>query len=97
MPTGYILGPNDQVSVDVFGEDDLRVSGRLNPEGNLNVRTGVGPFGRTDYDAGSFKTHRPVRPRLSGQTEDQCHASQLRKAALCDYGPGRSPRHHRHA
>ena len=37
MPTGYILGPNDQVSVDVFGEDDLRVSGRLNPEGNLNV------------------------------------------------------------
>jgi len=37
VPTGYILGPNDQVAVDVFGEDDLRVSGRLNPEGNLNV------------------------------------------------------------
>jgi len=36
-PTSYILGPNDQVAVDVFGEDDLRASGRLNPEGNLNV------------------------------------------------------------
>jgi protein involved in polysaccharide export with SLBB domain len=36
-PAGYILGPNDQVAVEVFGEDDLRTSGRLNPEGNLNV------------------------------------------------------------
>jgi polysaccharide export outer membrane protein len=36
-PTGYILGPNDQVAIDVFGEDDLRANGRLNPEGNLNV------------------------------------------------------------
>lgn len=36
-PVGYILSPNDQVSVDVFGEDDLRTSGRLNPEGNLSV------------------------------------------------------------
>jgi polysaccharide export outer membrane protein len=36
-PAGYILGPNDQVAVDVFGEDDLRTNGRLNPEGNLNV------------------------------------------------------------
>jgi polysaccharide export outer membrane protein len=37
VPAGYILGPNDQVAVDVFGEEDLRTSGRLNPEGNLNV------------------------------------------------------------
>ena len=36
-PAGYILNPTDQVSVEVFGEDDLRTSGRLNPEGNLNV------------------------------------------------------------
>jgi polysaccharide export outer membrane protein len=36
-PAGYILGPNDQVAVDVFDEPDLRTSGRLNPEGNLNV------------------------------------------------------------
>jgi protein involved in polysaccharide export with SLBB domain len=36
-PTGYILGPTDQVSIEVFGEDDLRTSGRLNPEGNLSV------------------------------------------------------------
>lgn len=36
-PVGYILSPNDQVSVDVFGEEDLRTSGRLNPEGNLSV------------------------------------------------------------
>jgi polysaccharide export outer membrane protein len=36
-PAGYILSPNDQVSVEVFGEDDLRANGRLNPEGNLSV------------------------------------------------------------
>jgi polysaccharide export outer membrane protein len=37
VPAGYILSPNDQVGVEVFGEDDLRTSGRLTPEGNLNV------------------------------------------------------------
>jgi protein involved in polysaccharide export with SLBB domain len=36
-PAGYILGPNDYVGVEVFGEDDLRTNGRLNPEGNLSV------------------------------------------------------------
>jgi polysaccharide export outer membrane protein len=36
-PVGYVLGPNDSVGVEVFGEDDLRTSGRLNPEGNLSV------------------------------------------------------------
>ena len=36
-PAGYILGPNDQVAVDVFDEDDLRTNGRLNPAGNLSV------------------------------------------------------------
>src|SRR5215472_5057667 len=34
---GYVLGPNDSVGVEVFGEDDLRTNGRLNPEGNLSV------------------------------------------------------------
>src|SRR3982750_1996791 len=36
-PAGYVLGPNDQVSVEVFGEEDLRANGRLNPEGNISV------------------------------------------------------------
>src|SRR2546423_6784596 len=36
-PAGYILSTNDQVAVEVFGEDDLHTSGRLNPEGNLSV------------------------------------------------------------
>jgi protein involved in polysaccharide export with SLBB domain len=36
-PAGYVLGPNDYVGVEVFGEDDLRTNGRLNPEGNLSV------------------------------------------------------------
>ena len=34
---GYILSTNDTVSVEVFGEDDLRTSGKLNPEGNISV------------------------------------------------------------
>ncbi|PYJ71626.1 MAG: hypothetical protein DME75_07175 [Verrucomicrobia bacterium] len=36
-PAGYILTSNDQVAVEVFGEDDLRANGRLNGEGNLSV------------------------------------------------------------
>ncbi len=36
-PAGYILSPNDQVAVEVFGEDDLRTNGRLNGDGNLSV------------------------------------------------------------
>ena len=36
-PTGYVLSPNDQVAVEVFGEEDLRTNGRLNGEGNLSV------------------------------------------------------------
>ena len=36
-PTGYVLSPNDQVAVEVFGEEDLRTAGRLNGEGNLSV------------------------------------------------------------
>jgi polysaccharide export outer membrane protein len=36
-PSGYMLGPNDQVAVEVFGEDDLRTNGRLNAEGNLSL------------------------------------------------------------
>jgi len=36
--TGWLhLSANDYVSVEVFGEDDLRTSGRLNPEGNVSV------------------------------------------------------------
>ena len=36
-PAGYILTSNDQVAVEVFGEEDLRTNGRLNGEGNLSV------------------------------------------------------------
>jgi protein involved in polysaccharide export with SLBB domain len=36
-PTGYVLSPSDQVGVEVFGEEDLRASGRLNAEGNLSI------------------------------------------------------------
>src|SRR5437763_7029361 len=36
-PSGYHLSANDQIAVEVFGEDDLRTNGRLNPEGNLSL------------------------------------------------------------
>ncbi len=36
-PAGYILSPNDQIAVEVFGEEDLRTSARLNAEGNVSV------------------------------------------------------------
>jgi polysaccharide export outer membrane protein len=31
------LSPNDQIAVEVFGEDDLRTNARLNGEGNLSL------------------------------------------------------------
>ncbi len=36
-PSGYVLSANDQVAVEVFGEEDLRTNGRLNAEGNLSL------------------------------------------------------------
>jgi protein involved in polysaccharide export with SLBB domain len=36
-PSGYVLSPNDQIAVEVFGEEDLRTNGRLNGEGNLSL------------------------------------------------------------
>jgi protein involved in polysaccharide export with SLBB domain len=36
-PSGYTLSPNDQVAIEVFGEEDLRTNGRLNGEGNLSL------------------------------------------------------------
>lgn len=36
-PSGYRLSPNDAISVEVFGEDDLRTSARLNGEGNVSL------------------------------------------------------------
>ncbi len=36
-PAGYVLSANDQVAVEVFGEEDLRTNSRLNGEGNLSL------------------------------------------------------------
>jgi polysaccharide export outer membrane protein len=36
-PSGYQLGANDQVAVEVFGEDDLRTAARLNSEGAVSL------------------------------------------------------------
>ncbi len=36
-PAGYQLSANDQVAVEVFGEEDLRTNARLNGEGNLSL------------------------------------------------------------
>lgn len=36
-PSGYILSANDQVAIEVFGEEDLRTNSRLNGEGNLSL------------------------------------------------------------
>ena len=36
-PAGYVLSANDQIAVEVFGEEDLRTNSRLNGEGNLSL------------------------------------------------------------
>ena len=36
-PPGYRLSANDAIAVEVFGEDDLKTSARLNSEGNVSL------------------------------------------------------------
>lgn len=36
-PASYQLSPNDQVLIEVYGEDDLRTAGRLNADGAMSV------------------------------------------------------------
>lgn len=36
-PSGYQLSANDQIAVEVFGEDDLRTSARVNSDGNVSL------------------------------------------------------------
>ena len=36
-PNNYQLSANDQIAVEVFGEDDLRTSARLNSDGNVSL------------------------------------------------------------
>ena len=36
-PTGYQLSANDQIAVEVFGEDDLRTAARLNTDGAVSL------------------------------------------------------------
>jgi protein involved in polysaccharide export with SLBB domain len=36
-PTGYQLSANDSIAIEVFGEDDLKTSARLNGEGNVSL------------------------------------------------------------
>jgi protein involved in polysaccharide export with SLBB domain len=36
-PAGYVLSANDQIALEVFGEDDLRTNARLDSEGNVSI------------------------------------------------------------
>lgn len=36
-PSNYQLSANDQIAVEVFGEDDLRTTARLNTDGNVSL------------------------------------------------------------
>src|SRR5947208_638827 len=36
-PNNYQLSANDQIAVEVFGEDDLRTTARLNTDGNVSL------------------------------------------------------------
>src|SRR5204863_7019216 len=36
-PSGYVLSPNDQVAIEVFGDEDFCANGRLSADGNLSL------------------------------------------------------------
>lgn len=36
-PSGYQLSANDQIAIEVFGEEDLRTAARLNTDGNVSL------------------------------------------------------------
>ena len=91
-PSGYVLTANDQVGVEVFGEDDLRTAGRLNSEGNLSVPlTWVGSSRRPHFGTSCIKIDRPFWARLSGKSPGERDAVGLRQAAFYDVRPGQSP------
>ena len=97
-PAGYVLNPTDQVTIEVFGEDDLRTSGRLNPEGNLSVPLlgSIHLAGLTLTQAVSKLTELYSRDYLVNP-KINVTLLELRKKALFDFGSGRSPRQHRNA
>ena len=84
-----MLGSNDYVGVEVFGEDDLRTNGRLNPEGNLSVPLlgSVHLAGLTLTQAASKLTELYSRDYLVNPKSKR-HASWLREAALFNLGTG---------
>ena len=90
-PAGYVLGPNDYVGVEVFGEDDLRTNGRLNPEGNLSVPLlgSVHLAGLTLTQAASKLTELYGRDYLVNPKVN-VDAAWLRQAAFLDPGAGGS-------
>jgi len=53
-PPGYVLGPGDEVVIDVWGASEMNVRTKLSPEGSITL-SGVGPVylnGLTITDAG---------------------------------------------
>ena len=94
VPAGYILSANDQVAVEVFGEDDLRANGRLSPEGNLNVPLlgSIHLAGLSPTQAASRLTELYSRDYLVNPKINVTLVS-YGKPALYDVGPDRSPRH----
>ncbi len=97
-PAGYTLSANDQVAVEVFGEDDLRTNGRLNGEGNLSLPLlgSVQLAGMTLTQA-AVAADRALRQGLSGQSARERHARRLRQAPFHRPRPGQSPRKLRNA
>ena len=90
-PAGYVLSANDQISVEVFGEDDLRTNGRLNGEGNLSVPLlgSVRLSGLTLTQAAARLTE--LYGKGTRESESECNSRGICEAAIHSPGSGESP------
>lgn len=61
-PQSYVIGPNDEILIDIFGDSETSYKLNVSPEGNINIEfVGVVPVGGLTIEAATSR----IRSRLS--------------------------------
>lgn len=96
-PASYVLGPDDEIVVNVFGNSEMKYNLTLNPEGNIYIPN-VGPLfinGLTIEEATSrikAKLASTIYKAIStGQTKVQVSLGNIRSIRVTVIGQARKP------
>ncbi|MDP3684630.1 MAG: SLBB domain-containing protein, partial [Ignavibacteria bacterium] len=61
-PKSYVIGPNDELLIDIYGNSEVSYNLKVSPEGNINVEyVGIIPVGGLTIEAATSR----IRSRLS--------------------------------